>query len=108
MNAGMVGPDQQLVSTRKWAEADMPFSIARRQALILRPRWRLIATAAVAVVALEFFTVNAEATVYGCSIAGQWKCLPTPTKCYRNSSYLDVVKYPNYAACQARRSGKKN
>jgi hypothetical protein len=75
--------------------------------LILRPRWRLFATAAVAVVALEFFAANAEATVYGCSIAGQWKCYPSPKQCYRNSSYLNVVKYPNYAACQARASRTK-
>ena len=68
----------------------------------LQPGWRLIATAALVVVALKFFPSKAEATVYGCNIAGQWKCYPSPKQCYRNSSYLNVVKYPNYAACQAR------
>jgi len=44
-----------------------------------------------------------QATVYGCSIAGQWQCYPSPQRCYRNTSYLYVVKFPNYQACQARR-----
>ena len=103
MNAGMIAPDHQIVSTRKWAKNDMPMSFARRQALNLHSGWRLFAMAALAVVALEFFTSKAEATVYGCSIAGQWKCYPSPKVCYRNSSYLNVVRYPNYAACQASR-----
>lgn len=107
MNAGIVAPDQQLVSIRNWTENDMPMSFARRQALNLQFGWRLIATAALAVVALEFCTSNADAAVYGCSIAGQWKCYPTPKQCDRNNSYLYVFKYPTYAACQARASRKK-
>ena len=43
------------------------------------------------------------ATVYGCSIAGQWQCYPSPQRCYKNASYLSVVKFPNYQACQSRR-----
>lgn len=44
-----------------------------------------------------------QATVYGCSIAGQWQCYPSPQRCYKNASYLAVVKFPTYQACQARR-----
>ena len=44
-----------------------------------------------------------QATVYGCSIAGQWQCYPSPQRCYKNASYLAVVKFPNYQACQSRR-----
>lgn len=45
----------------------------------------------------------AKAAVYGCSIAGQWQCYPSPQRCYKNASYLSVIKFPNYAACQSRR-----
>jgi hypothetical protein len=46
---------------------------------------------------------SSQATVYGCSIAGQWQCYPSPQRCYKNASYLAVIKFPNYQACQARR-----
>jgi len=44
-----------------------------------------------------------QATVYGCSIAGQWQCYPSPQRCYKNASYLSVVRFPNYQACQSQR-----
>jgi hypothetical protein len=44
-----------------------------------------------------------QAAVYGCSIAGQWQCYPSPQRCYKNASYLAVVKFANYEACKARK-----
>jgi len=44
-----------------------------------------------------------QARVYGCSIGGQWQCYPSPQRCYKMTSYLSVVKYPNYKACYAAR-----
>jgi len=58
---------------------------------------------ALMVIALQLVPAKSEAAVYGCSIAGQWQCYPSPQRCYKNTSYLNVVKFPNYAACQAAR-----
>ena len=53
------------------------------------------------------FSTKSDAIVYGCSIAGQWKCVPSPTKCYREATYLAVQKYSNYKVCQARTRARK-
>ena len=54
--------------------------------------------------AVLWLTPNiSQAAVYGCSIAGQWQCYPSPQRCYKNASYLSVVRYPNYKACQAKK-----
>lgn len=70
----------------------------------LHPSGRLPATLLFGAALFLFMSGGpAQATVYGCSIAGQWQCYPSPQRCYKNGSYLAVVKFPNYQACKARR-----
>jgi hypothetical protein len=65
--------------------------------------WKLAAVLLLGAFGLSASPRPSHATVYGCSIAGQWQCYPSPQRCYKNASYLAVVKFPNYQACQARK-----
>lgn len=65
--------------------------------------WKSAPALLLCVFALVASPSPSQAAVYGCSIAGQWQCYPSPQRCYKNGSYLSVVKFPNYQACQARK-----
>jgi hypothetical protein len=41
---------------------------------------------------------ESQAASYGCYRDGNWKCYPTPQKCY-NYGVPPVVRYPSYQAC---------
>ena len=53
------------------------------------------------VLTLPLAVNEAHATSYGCSIAGNWGCYPSPRKCYEYGS-TPVHRFPTVAACKKR------
>ena len=53
-----------------------------------------------AVVFSMLFFAETQASVFGCNIAGQWKCYPSPEVCYREASHLSVKRFASYAMCK--------
>jgi hypothetical protein len=50
---------------------------------------------------------EARSATYGCSVAGNWECYPTPQICY-NYGGAAVQSYPSSAACQRQANGPKS
>ena len=100
--------DCYLVRIIDWVEDDPgKFIFLRRGQIVRLPIWSILGVAILAAVLIPLGPINAEATVYGCSIAGQWQCYPSPKRCYKNTSYLNVAKYSSYAACQSRKPAQR-
>ena len=74
------------------------YGAAAREEMTLAMR-RLALGLVVLSLAIPLAASESQALVYGCSIAGNWTCNPTPNRCDQDGSG-PVMTFPNSIICE--------